>query len=221
MTSPFLLSITLHLSLKYSGFTQFNTPYILLSELFRYLCKQMNRINTLLGITCALAIAGSLSSCKNKQQDDDIMVEKIIDKPQSKATSMATKTSEGTATWAGSKYAYTIRRGADTSLDDVENHDSLFHDNRIELTITRSDGSQFFSQTFTKNSFSGLLRKDAKETGVFLSMAYDKSDSNHLYFVASIGSPDESYDDFTLVQLIIDRQGVTSVAAYNPPEPEQ
>lgn len=181
----------------------------------------MNRIKTILGVTCALVIAGSLSSCKNKQQDEDIMIEKIIDKPQSKAESMTAKTSSGTTTWTGNKYNFTIRRAADTSLDDVENHESLFHDNRIELTITRTDGSQFFSQTFTKSSFSGLLRKEAKENGVFLSMAYDKSDSNHLYFVASIGSPDESYDDFTLVQLIIDRQGATSVAAYNPPEPEQ
>ncbi len=146
------------------------------------------------------------------------MIEKIIDKPQSKATSMTKKSSSGKATWAGNKYEYSIRRVADSSLEDVENHDSLFHDNRIELTITRSDGSQFFSQTFTKSSFSGLLTRDAKEHGVFLSMAYDKSDANHLYFVASIGSPDESYDDFTLVQLIIDRQGATTVASYTPPE---
>lgn len=146
------------------------------------------------------------------------MIEKIIDKPQSKATSMTKKSSSGKATWAGNKYEYSIRRAADSSLEDVENHDSLFHDNRIELTITRSDGSQFFSQTFTKSSFSGLLTRDAKEHGVFLSMAYDKSDANHLYFVASIGSPDESYDDFTLVQLIIDRQGATTVASYTPPE---
>ena len=146
------------------------------------------------------------------------MIEKIIDKPQSKATSMAAKSTSGTANWAGSKYNFTIRRAADTSLEDVDNHDSLFHDNRIELTITRTDGSQFFSQTFTKSSFSGLLNRDAKESGVFLSMAYDKSDANHLYFVASIGSPDESYDDFTLVQLIIDRQGATTVASYTPPE---
>ncbi len=149
------------------------------------------------------------------------MIEKIIDKPQSKAESMAAKTKSDTARWTGNIYNYTIRRVADTSLEDVENHESLFHDNRIELTITRSDGSQFFSQTFTKSSFSGLLRREAKETGIFLNLAYDKSDSNHLYFVASIGSPDESYDDFSLVQLIIDRQGVTSVAAYVPdPESE-
>ena len=178
----------------------------------------MNKIYTILTITCALAIAGSLSSCKNKQQDEDIMIEKIIEKPQSKATSMTAKSTSGTATWAGSKYNFTIRRAADSSLEDVENHDSLFHDNRIELTITRTDGSQFFSQTFTKSSFSGLLHRDARESGVFINMAYDKSDSNHLYFVASIGSPDESYDDFTLVQLIIDRQGATTVAPYTPPE---
>ena len=180
----------------------------------------MNRIYTILSISCALAIAGSLSSCKNKQQDEDIMIEKIIDKPQSKATSMTTKSSSGKATWAGNKYEYSIRRAADASLEDVDNHDSLFHDNRIELTITRADGSQFFSQTFTKSSFSGLLNRDTKEHGVFLSMAYDKSDVNHLYFVASIGSPDESYDDFTLVQLVIDRQGATTVAPYTPPETE-
>lgn len=180
--------------------------------------RPMNKIYIILSLSCALAITSSLSSCKNKQQDEDIMIEKIIDKPQSKATSMAAKSTSGTANWAGSKYNFSIRRAADTSLEDVENHDSIFHDNRIELTITRADGSQFFSQTFTKDSFSGLLNRDAKESGVFISMAYDKSDANHLYFVASIGSPDESYDDFTLVQLIIDRQGATTVASYTPPE---
>ena len=82
------------------------------------------------------------------------MIEKIIDKPQSKATSMAAKTTSGTATWAGSKYNFSIRRAADTSLEDVENHDSLFHDNKIELTITRSDGSQFFSEQFLWSSAS-------------------------------------------------------------------
>lgn len=183
-------------------------------------CPSMKITNIIICVSCALTIVGSLASCKNKKQDEDIMIEKIIDKPQSKAESMPSKTKSDTAKWTGNIYNYTIRRVADTSLEDVENHDCLFHDNRIELTITRSDGSQFFSQTFTKSSFSGLLRREAKETGVFLSMAYDRSDSNHLYFVASIGSPDESYDDFSLVQLIIDRQGVTSVAAYVPPEPE-
>lgn len=180
----------------------------------------MKTSKTIIGVSCVLAVAAGTTSCKQKQNEDEIIVEKIIDKPQSKATNMGATSKVGKISWAGAGYEYSVRRVADPSSGEINNHDSLFHDNRIELTIKRTDGSQFFSQVFTKSSFSGLLSNDMQAHGILLSLVYDKCDAGNVYFVATIGSPDEAYDDFTLVQLIINRQGATSVAGYTPPEIE-
>lgn len=170
--------------------------------------------------TMALSLGAMVvTSCKEKKQDEDIIVEKVIEKPTSSAISMQSDRKSDAITWiSGNSYTYIVERKSDSDLPNVFNHDETYHDNRIHLTINRSDGTEFFSQSFTKNSFTGLLNKDMKEHGVLLSMAFDKCDSNNMYFVVGIGSPDESYEDFTLVQLIVNRMGETSVATYTPPE---
>lgn len=161
----------------------------------------------------------AITSCKEKKQDEEIIVEKLIEKPKNSATAMQNNTKNDAVKWiGGSTYTYIVEREKDTELPLVENHDVTYYDNRIQLTIKRSDGTDFFSDTFTKNSFTGLLNNDMKEHGVLLSMAFDKCDSDNMYFVVGIGSPDEAYEDFTLVQLIVNRTGATSVSTYTPPE---
>lgn len=161
----------------------------------------------------------AITSCKEKKQDEEIIVEKVIEKPKNSATAMQNSTKNDAVKWiGGSTYTYIVEREKDSELPLVENHDVTYYDNRIQLTIKRSDGTEFFSDTFTKNSFTGLLNNDMKEHGVLLSMAFDKCDSNNMYFVVGIGSPDEAYEDFTLVQLIVNRLGETSVSNYTPPE---
>ena len=163
--------------------------------------------------------AVAITSCKEKKQDEEIIVEKLIEKPKNSATAMQNNTKNDAVKWIGGRtYTYIVEREKDTELPLVENHDVTYYDNRIQLTIKRSDGTDFFSDTFTKNSFTGLLNNDMKEHGVLLSMAFDKCDSDNMYFVVGIGSPDESYEDFTLVQLIVSRTGATSVSTYTPPE---
>ena len=168
----------------------------------------------------ALAMgAVAFSSCKEKKQDEDIIVEKIIEKPKDSATAMSSDTKSGEAKWINdNNYTYIIERKSDNELPIVVNHDVPYYDNRITLAIKRSDGTEFFSQTFSKSSFTGLLNDETKSNGVLLSMAFDRCDANNMYFVVGVGSPDEAYEDFALVQLIVSRMGETSVATYSPPE---
>lgn len=176
----------------------------------------MNKI-TLTGI--ALMSITSLFSCKQKQESNDIIIEKIVEKPQDSVNSMGENTTSGEVKWVnGASYSYTITRSADSSLEEVDIQGEKYQDNSIVLTINRNDGTEFFSGTITKSSFTGLLNNDVKQHGVLLSLAFDHNDNDNLYFVASIGSPDESSEQFALVQLIVNRMGSTNVAVYTPDE---
>lgn len=162
----------------------------------------------------------SLFSCKNKQESsDDIIIEKIIEKPQEGAISLPQKGTSGKVKWVnGDEYTYDISIASDSELPEVTIDGETYKDNNAKLTIKRKDGSEFFSGTFTKSSFTGLLSSTMKEHGVLVGFSFDHADESKLYFVASIGSPDESSEVFTLVQLIVDRMGTTSVAVYTPDE---
>lgn len=165
----------------------------------------------------AMAFPLLFSSCKKQKESDDIIVEKIVEKPQNGAISMSVKNDEGTVKWVNNAiYSYSLVRSVDAELPEVENNGETYKDNCVQLTVKRSDGTEFYSSTFAKSSFTGLLSNEMKQHGVFLGLSYDHCDENNLYFVASIGSPDESNEDFTLVLLILNRMGTTSVANYNP-----
>lgn len=179
----------------------------------------MNKKNYLLLGAAALAASYTLSSCKEKKDSEEIVVEKIVEKPQTNAIAMPGKTSEGNVNWVnGAQYTYTISQNSDPELAEVENNGETYKDNSATLTIKRTDGTVFYTNTFAKSSFTGLLSKDMIEHGVFLGMAFDHGDADNLYFVVSIGSPDENSEEFTLVQLILNRMGSTSVANYKPDE---
>lgn len=168
----------------------------------------------------ALLTLLALSSCKEKQEKtDEIIIEKVVDKPQNDAISSPEKNSSGSVKWVnGDTYRYSIKIAADDELQQVRNGETTYKDNSARLTILRSDGSEFFNSSFTKNSFTGLLSSDMKEHGSLIGFSFDHADESKLYFVASIGSPDESSEEFTLVQLIVDRMGTTTVATYTPDE---
>lgn len=163
----------------------------------------------------------SVFSCKNEKQDknEDIIIERVIEKPQNSAIASPDKKSSGTIKWVNSdSYRYSINISANDSLAEVRVGEDIYKDNSVHLTITRSDGSVFFNSNFTKSSFTGLLSKEMKEHGVLVGFSFDHADETKLYFVASIGSPDESSEEFTLVMLIVDKMGSTTVATYTPDE---
>ncbi len=164
-----------------------------------------------------LLLLTSLTACKSeKKAEEDIIVEKVIAKPQTTTESMTRDERAGDVTWVGgAQYHYTIVREADSELDVVENHGKKYHDNSVTLTVTRPDGSEFFKKTFTKANFAPVLPEASMKNGVMLGMVLEKASGNNLRFVVSVGSPDESYEDFYYVIMNLNNFGSTSAERYS------
>lgn len=164
-------------------------------------------------IACALM---AFVSCKQKVQDDNIIVDKVVTKKIEANQKMEDSELNGSFQWIkGADYRYTIQRAACDSLPHVVNHDIPYTDNTITLSIKRSNGSVFFTKTFTKENFSPVLPKQFMESGVLLSMNFNKVVDNEAFFVVSVGSPDENNEEFCYAQLVLDNYGKTRAEAYN------
>lgn len=151
-------------------------------------------------------------SCGNKEKQEDIIVERVIPKPSTTVKTVTRNDENKTVKWvSGNSYTYYISYNALDSIAPVENYGEMYHDNAINLRIARGDGSDAFNKTITKNTFASYLTSDMKEHGVLLSMVYDKSDNTTIHFVVSIGSPDETNDDFVSLEYAIDNNGNVSI----------
>lgn len=150
-------------------------------------------------------------SCKKKEQEEDIIVEKVIEKPQEGPESMPEDKQTGSVSWiSNSEYSYAITRKADKELPIVKNHDKEYYDNSVDVVITRADGSKFFEKKFSKTNFAPALPKEFKENGVLLGISFEKAEGNYLMFVVSVGSPDETNEEFYYARLKISNMAVTS-----------
>lgn len=176
---------------------------------------------------CYIAIlmvltALSLAACKGeKKNTEDIIVEKVVPKPQNKPERMEKDERDGSVTWTGgAQYSYNIVREASDSLAIVENHDRKYYDNTIQLSVFRTDGTTFFKKTFTKANFAPALPPQSKEHGVLLGMSLNKAEGNNLRFIVSVGSPDDSNEEFYYVVMKLSNFGATSLEKYDGIEAE-
>ena len=162
-------------------------------------------------IIIALLALVCIVSCKKKEQEEDIIVEKVIEKPQEGPESMPEDKQTGSVSWvSSSEYSYAITRKADKELPIVKNHDKEYYDNSVDVVITRADGSKFFEKKFSKTNFAPALPKEFKENGVLLGISFEKAEGNYLMFVVSVGSPDETNEEFYYARLKISNLAVTS-----------
>ena len=171
-------------------------------------------------ILCFLLFIGVLTfvSCKEKkEQAEEIVVDKVVDKPNTETQRMTDETINGEVTWiGGGRYTYSTVRTADESLAKVKNHDFEYYDNAIHLTVKRADGSTFFDKRFTKQSFMSILPTQFKESGVLIGMNFEEVSGNVLKFVVSVGSPDDSYDEYFHILLTVNNYGATDVSVHRP-----
>lgn len=164
----------------------------------------------------AIMAATVLASCKGKKDNgDDIIVEKVVKKPQTAPESMERDERNGSVKWiSGAQYTYNIVRRTNDSLAIVENHGRKYHGNEIELKVFRTDGSVFFKKTFTKANFAPALPEQFKDNGVLLGMNFEKAEGNDLRFIVSVGSPDDSNEEFYYVIMKLSNYGATSLDKY-------
>lgn len=154
-------------------------------------------------------------SCKKNDRQEDIIVEKVIEKPQDGPESMSDDEQTGSVKWiSGAQYTCVIRREADKELPVVTNHGVRYYDNTVRLTVKRADGSVFFEKSFTKENFAPVLPQESKDNGVLLGINFDKVDGNNLIFVVSVGSPDETNEEFYYARMSLSNLGATKAMKY-------
>ena len=130
------------------------------------------------------------TGCKQKKQTDDIIVRKAEAPKLQAPIRMQEYHQVKDIQWLTRSYQVDIHRMADDSLKMVKDETGQkFVDNRIQLKVIRQDGSVFFSQTFTKASFSDYLDEDYRQTGILEGLVFDRVEGNDLIFAGSVSHP--------------------------------
>lgn len=162
---------------------------------------------------CMLLLAlMAVASCKEKKQSDIIIAHKpIIMRKQHQTLKTGDETKQQTVSWLGASYSVTVTTKADPSLPEATDGVNKYYDNRITVTINRSDGTQFYKRTFSKADFKPYVDESYYKDGALLAIVFDKAEGNSLKFATSVGSPDKSSDEFMPLELVISNLGATTI----------
>ena len=149
-----------------------------------------------------------LGACKEKKQTEEIIATKYVPKKPGAPIRMQKKETTEQISWGGQTYEISISRTPADSLPMVANEiGQKFVDNRIALTIRRSDGSEFFRQSFSKASFQSYLTPDYRHVGLLSDMRFKEANGAELNFIVSLAEPEATDDEFLPLLLSINRQG--------------
>ena len=166
----------------------------------------MKRIDYIL---IGLLAISSLTACTEQKKSNIIIAPKPVAKVVNKATQkMSDYEQTREADWVGSHYKVVVKRSSDKELPVLQlDENTKYYDNRISVKVLRSDGSEFFSRTFTKKDFTSYI-----DMGALLGIVYVKAEGDYLYFAASVGSPDVTSDEYVPLVLKISRMGSISIS---------
>lgn len=114
----------------------------------------------------------------------------------------------------GQKYSYRYDFVHNDSMPVVRNpQGDDYYDNQVTLVITQGQRT-ILSHTFTKHSFSSLVPQEFMKTSALVGFTYNytKLDATDaLYFIATVGDPDETADMSFPIQLRITPTGAVSM----------
>jgi hypothetical protein len=159
--------------------------------IMKNLFQQKLTRSSAMAVTLSIVLGTTmLAGCKQKKQSEDIIVRKTeAPKPQAPIR-MQEYNQIKDIHWLDREYQVNIRRTADDSLRMVKDETGQkFVDNRIRLQVIRQDGSVFFSQSFTKATFSEYLDDDYRQTGILEGLVFDRVEGNYLLFAGSVSHP--------------------------------
>ena len=173
----------------------------------------------LLTRTSLLLFAGtvllSLQACKEKKADDVIITSLPMEEVKKPLETQRVGDYDQTTPveWGGATYQVAVSRIADESLPVVEDGQGVsYYDNRINVRVVRSDGSEFFARSFTKGDFVEEVPQAFRKNSVLLGIVFDHAEGNHLIFAASVGSPDKTSDEYVPLVMKLSKQGGVSIS---------
>ncbi len=162
-----------------------------------------------------------ITSCKDKPRSNIIIAHKPVVVPiQNKPRAIGDAVRNSSISWVGGKYTVKITVKCDTSLPLATDGATSYYDNRVNISIIRSDGFPFFNHTFTKSDFKNYVDANYYEHGALIGIILEKVDGENLEFAASVGNPDRSIDDFASLDITINHLGGISIASSNNEESE-
>lgn len=167
----------------------------------------------------ALVVCAAIS-CKEKKQDDIIIIKKPIEAKQTKPKIMASSVDVKHVDWVGSKYTVKISQKPDTSLPLATDGSNKYYDNRITVEILRSDGTPFFKRTFSKADFKPYVAEGFYKGGALQGIVFDRVDGQSLRLAASVGNPDKSSDEYVPLNIAINNFGAVSISESAEEESE-
>lgn len=172
-----------------------------------------NRSTTRTIVASAFCVAiAAFVACTSKPKSNDIIAKKPVKATPKPTQNMGDYNQNRSVEWLGSNYSVNIERKADTSLPlTVDESGNKYYDNRITLTILRSDGTEFFKRTFAKSNFAEYVGEEYKKSAM-LGLVFDHVDGDNIYFAASVGSPDKMSDNYVPLVVKISRVGGVSIS---------
>lgn len=170
--------------------------------------KTTTRLFLASAICAALA---ALAACSSKPKTNDIIAKKPVKTAPKPTQNMGDYSQQRTVEWLGGTYSVSVERKADPSLPlTADESGNKYYDNRITLTILRSDGTEFFKRTFSKTDFDEYTGDEYKD-GALLGIVLDHAEGDNIVFAASVGSPDKMSDNYVPLVLKISRVGGVTI----------
>ena len=173
--------------------------------------------NISLILLCGL-LTVAVTSCKKEKKTDNIITKiKPQAAPSDKPQQLSDFEYKKQVEWLGNLYTITIQRHADKELPMITDSDGKkYYDNKVEVLITRADGTEFFKRTFKKSDFKEFTDNKYGRNGAFIGFMFDKVEGNYLKFGASVGSPDPNSDEFIPIDITISNLGALKITSSAP-----
>ena len=165
--------------------------------------SKMKRVTIALSVVVAALLLGA---CGNKKKSEDIITQRVVTAAPQGPIRMPENTDQREVKWIGKTYQVTIhRQPADTLSLVKDDTGQKFVDNIFTLTVSRQDGSVFFTRKFVKTDFARLVGDDFRRTGILEGFVFDKANGDWLEFGASVGRPQT--DEYIPLVVRLSRMG--------------
>ena len=163
----------------------------------------MKRVTIALSVVVAALVLGA---CGNKKKSEDIITQRVVKAAPQGPIRMPENNDQRDVNWIGKTYHITIHRlPADTLSLVKDDTGQQYVDNIFTLTVSRQDGSVFFTRKFVKTDFARLVGDDFRRTGILEGFVFDKSNGDWLEFGASVGRPQT--DEYIPLVVRLSRMG--------------
>ena len=110
-------------------------------------------------------------------------------------------------------YTYTLEH-VDTLPTLINPQGLEYHESRVSIKVTRGD-EQIFNKKFLKNNFREIVPADFLKTSTMIGVNYNftkrDEDRTALYFIVTVGDPDETSDMAFPLELKIAPDGTYSI----------